>query len=302
MNQFILGIDAGGTKTLGQLKCVKSNQVWQVRGGPGSLSIDLTQACQNISDVISNLLSQANCKSEDVVLVCGAAGINRLSKAALNKTLSQFSFANTLITTDARISLYGAGEGNPIIVVALGTGSVAMRLDEQANEKQFGGWGLSVGDKGSGAHIGREVITKLLFEFDKDDFQADAFTDKIFSIIGSNKLDIAQWLTEATSTIFAEMAPLVLEHITQSTLAKTVVDQAINDVERLINLAQGSNRLPVCLIGGLAESFTPLLLNKMTADENSSATYQIIPARGNAVDGALYLANELNISEQACYG
>ena len=286
MTQYILGIDAGATKTLGLLKCLNTNQSWSLVGGPGSLSGAIDNSFQNIENVAKELLSLANCTAAETLLVCGAAGASNLeSKNSLEETLQVMQFSKIVITTDALTSLYGAGNGAPIIVIALGTGSVAMRLDTNGCEKQFGGWGLAVGDQASGAYIGREVITSILREYDKDDFVADDFVTEVFTIIGDNRQKIAKWLKNVTTARFAALAPLVCNSTATSEIARVIMQKAIDEVERLISSAQGDNNLPVCLVGGLAKTFYPLLSTKFQT--------MISPAKGNAANGAIYLGEQL---------
>ena len=223
MNDFVLGIDAGATKTKGLLKCVQTSELWSVVKGPGSITNDLSGACSNIKDVAQALLEQAGCSAEDTILACGAAGAtNEAAKEALESTLKMLNFKQTFITSDAQTSLYGAGQGCPIIVVALGTGSVAMRLDNNGVEKQFGGWGFSAGDQGGGAYIGRELVASILKDFDKDDFQPDALTTAVLNIIGSEQSAILNWLQQASPAKFATLAPVAIEFMAQNRLAKKI--------------------------------------------------------------------------------
>ena len=285
MNNCIIGIDAGGTKTEGQLTCLATGNTWSFIGGPGSLSYDLTTSINNIIDVANNLLSVANCNANKSTLVCGAAGAgNTVQRQALETALKQAQFIDPLITTDARTSLYGAGTGAAIIVVAIGTGSVGMRLDEQGNEKQFGGWGFKVGDQGGGAYIGRELISEILIERDKDDFQKTPLTEDVFNIIGNRRDAITLWVKGATPTDFAALSKLVTKSQNNCLTTDKILKQAASEIEKLINSALIGNELPLCLTGGLAETIFPLL--------NKSIQDKIVTPKGKSVDGAIYLAKQ----------
>ena len=286
MSNYLLGIDAGGTKTQGILRALDSKETWSYKSGQGSLSIDFSSASINIKEVAEQLLTQGKCAAEETIVVCGAAGAcNESLKLALEKTLQALNFQKLVITTDAQLSLYGAGEGAAIIVLALGTGSVAMRLDKFGIEKQFGGWGFVAGDQGGGAYIGRELVAAILREFDRDDFQPDEFITAVLKIIGTDKQAILNWLKNATATQFASLSSLVSDANSTSQLAQTILQQAALEVEHLIHSAQGKHQLPICMIGGLAKVITPLLSAQIQA--------LIIPAKGEAVDGAIYLAEQL---------
>ena len=286
MSLFILGIDAGGTKTQGLLKCLKSSKSWTSTVGPGSLTNDISGACNNITDVAESLLSQVNCTAAETILICGAAGANNdAAKSRLEKTLEAMCFQQIVVTTDAKIALYGAGKGEPAIVIVLGTGSVAMRLDSSGCEKQFGGWGFSVGDQGSGGSIGKQLVKSILHDFDRDDFEADKLTTEILKVIGNDRQEILIWLNEVTPTKYAAFSPLVSKSAADNRLAKKILQGAAGEVESLINVCQTNPKLPVCLLGGLSKTIFPMLSKQTQA--------QIIPAKGTAIDGAIYLGEQL---------
>ncbi|MCP3674572.1 MAG: hypothetical protein GY829_08925 [Gammaproteobacteria bacterium] len=287
MSQYILGIDAGGTKTLGVLKNCCTDENWTIKLGAGSLTNDFSVASANIKEVATNLLQQVDCAANETILVCGAGGVNNSNyKAMLKDVLSPLGFQKLIITTDAKISLYGAGNGAPIIVAAIGTGSVAMRLDKSGSEKQFGGWGFVAGDQGSGAYIGRELIAALLKLYDEDNFlldkfQSDIFISEVLNIVGRDRQTILNWLKEVTPAKFAELSPLVAKFKNDSDLAMSILGKAVAEVESLIQVSQGSNNFPVCLIGGLAKTIAPML-----SDDIQS---KLVSAKGDAIDGAVYL-------------
>lgn len=287
MSQYILGIDAGGTKTLGVLKNCDIDNDWTIKLGAGSLTNDFLTASTNIKDAATNLLQQANCSANETILVCGAAGVNNsTNKSMLEDVLCPLGFQKLIITTDAQTSLYGAGNGTPIIVVALGTGSVAMRLDKSGTEKQFGGWGFVAGDQGSGAFIGRELVAAILQLYDDDDFQSgkfqsEKFISEVLNNIGSDRQEILNWLKDVTPAKFAELSLLVSKYKNNSDLAMSILMKAVAEIESLIRLSQGNNNLPVCLTGGLAKIIAPMLSDDMQS--------KLVSAKGDAVDGAIYL-------------
>ncbi len=286
MSQYILGIDAGGTKILGVLEKCDTGDNWSIKLGAGSLTNDFLTASTNIKKVATTLLQQADCTANETILVCGAAGVNNSKhKSMLEDVLSPLGFQKLIITTDAQTSLYGAGNGAPIIVVAIGTGSVAMRLDKTGSEKQFGGWGFVAGDQGSGAYIGRELIAAILKLYDDDNFllekfQSDKFIAEVLNIIGSDRQTILNWLKEVTPAKFAELSPLIVKFKNDSDLAMSILVKAVAEIESLISISQGSYNLPICLTGGLAKTIAPML--------SSETQSKLVSAKGDAIDGTLY--------------
>lgn len=285
-----MGIDGGGSKTAGCVQNTETLQCWRASGGPASLSTDLTLACENINQLIQQLLSDAKCEPTDCALVCGLAGAGNQTHANTLKSSLNYNFQQLMITTDARTSLYGAANGESVIVIAIGTGTVAMRLNKDNQEKQFGGWGFKAGDLGGGADIGRALIQYVLNKYDEDNACYNDITLQTFNRIGDNKQDILQWLAQANATDFASLVPLVCKHLKQKTnesskIAYKIMKKAATEIENLIQLAQTTQHFPVVLTGGLASTIYPLLNNEFKKN--------VIEAKGNAVDGALFLARTL---------
>jgi len=295
----ILAIDAGGTKTLGLLKCLKSQETWYVREGSASLSHDLSKACDRIERVAKALLEKASCKAQQVVLVCGAAGAgNSNNRLVLEKQLNRI-FSNVQISNDGRTSLYGAGLGEPIIVLAMGTGSVAMRLDKDKNETQFGGWGFTAGDLGSGAYMGKMLVSLALVQFDKQQLKCDLLMNETISLMSGKansneemKQAIAEWIQKATPTDYASFAPLIFEYAEQSVFAKKILKDSASWIEDLAETAgYNSERfadIPVAIIGGLAQAIKPYLSKEFSES--------LVLSKGSALDGALFIG-EMYLSE-----
>lgn len=293
---YILAIDAGGTKTLGLLKSLRTQETWYFRDGSASLSHDLSSACDRIEKVAKMLLEKASCKAEQVVLVCGAAGAgNSRNRKVLEDQLNPI-FSDVIISNDGRTSLYGAGLGKPIIVLAVGTGSVAMRLDKNNVETQFGGWGFVAGDLGSGAYMGKQLVSLALVQLDKRQLKCDILMNETAFRMSGKKLfkdkdavqAIAEWIQSATPTDYASFAPLIFEYADRSLFAQKILKDAALWIEDLAETAGYKSErfadLPIVIIGGLAQAIKPYLSIKFA---NS-----LVAAKGNALDGALFIGKQ----------
>ena len=285
MSSYSLAIDAGGTKTLGLLLCSKTGERWQASAKAASLSHNIEKSCETIKQIIFQLVQKSGCELTDINVVCGAAGAgNEKARSRLLEILPK-EFNHLLVTTDARISLYGAGLGKAIVVVAVGTGTVAMRLGSDAIEKQFGGWGFTAGDLGGGAFIGRELVMAALNYFDSDDPEVSPILDKTIKSLGSNKQQILNWIKTSTPTVFAEFSPWVFESAETEKVAQKIIYKAAIKIEDLILMACGNSGLPVVLLGGVSEVIKPYL--------SQQVQQLLITAKGDALAGALYLAEKL---------
>lgn len=102
--------------------------------------------------------------------VCaGLAGLGRARDRApaLAAGLARaYRTANIVLSSDITISHAGALGGAPGVVIAAGTGSVALAIDEAGRSALCDGWGYLLGDDGSGYAIGRAGLAAALREHD----------------------------------------------------------------------------------------------------------------------------------------
>ncbi|UHQ56019.1 BadF/BadG/BcrA/BcrD ATPase family protein [Microbulbifer sp. YPW16] len=283
MSDWSIGIDGGGTKTLARLQ--GNGETLELRGGPASLTQDQSGAIGNITTLCRQLLAQRQLAPEQVALACGVAGAgNSAAAESLQGHLESMGFRSVRVCSDAITSLFGAAGGTPVVVAAVGTGSVVMRLNRDGTSRQFGGWGLAVGDEGSGAAIGKGAVRALLWELDLHGRAESDFCRTIMQRVGGDRASILPWLQTAGSYEYAALAPAVFEHLPTCARARAIVTERVAEVERLVRAALGDDDLPLTLLGGLADRLAPHFPADLRA--------RLVPPRGSALDGACALARQ----------
>lgn len=282
---WILTVDGGGSKTLARLTNSRTGQQWQQQAGPASLTNDFSQALANINLLSSSLCQQAGINSQQLVAVMGLAGAGNPQQQQQAMQQLQRQYQYLLLTTDARTSLYGANLGQPVLVIALGTGSVAMRLLPDGSEQQVGGWGFNIGDEGGGAWLGKQTVRELLWQVDSLAGVQSPLLQQVAQQIGSDAATLLPWLKTASPNDFAALAPLVFDYADQCRVAHSLLQRHTAAVQQLLWSAREQFDLPVVLLGGLADTTAPLL------SDASRALLQ--PARGSALDGGYILAQQL---------
>lgn len=284
MSGYFLGIDGGGTKTLARLESPTGSSI-TLKSGASSLTQDLDGAINNIVGISRQLLARQNIPASEVHLACGVAGAgNPTSARQLQQRLSALRFASVEVTSDARTSLLGAGAGTPIVMVAIGTGSVAMRLGPDGQIRQYGGWGLAVGDEGSGAAIGKSLVRALLWELDMYGQAKSTLCQQIMREVGADRSRILPWLQQAGSREYAALAPTVFAHFPHCQIACEIIAKTAAEVDRLIEMASHEDALPLAILGGLADKLGPHL--------HPNHQQRQIPPLGTALDGACMLARQ----------
>lgn len=292
--QFTIGIDGGGTKTLGRITDHFTGNTFDLKSGPSSLSNDYEGAKEVIAHLLSDLLAHFDAQAKHTAVVIGVAGGGVETQAKqLHKDLP-FVFAHLDVYNDAKTSLVGANGGKPIAMVALGTGSVGARLNEQGEESYTGGWGFPIGDGGSGAKLGFRAVQSLLEEIDwyggaksilGNKIQA-AITDSEREIcVETNNQQIANWLAKSIAKDFAELTQYVLESTEVCEVAASLLDEHVHECEKLILQTRANTNLDVVMMGGLA----PITLAKLS--DKVSGFCKL--AEGSSLNGACLLAAEL---------
>jgi N-acetylglucosamine kinase-like BadF-type ATPase len=159
----VLGIDAGGSKTVALLATIDGRVVAEGRGGGANLRTHGELAVEKtLHEVIDQVLER---RLDRPVAVClGIAGVDREDDAAtIRGLMRRLGFRErTLIVNDALIALV-AGAGEPVgLVLVAGTGSIAYGVNARGVAARSGGWGPILADEGSGYWIGRRALAAVM--------------------------------------------------------------------------------------------------------------------------------------------
>ena len=161
---FVLGIDAGGTKTV----CLLADGDGRVRAsarGPGAnlQSLGELEVEKVLHEVMESVLADE--RTAPAAICLGIAGVDRPhDNAIISGIMRRIGHkAPVLVVNDALAALVaGAGDQGPGIVLIAGTGSICYGRDEGGRAARAGGWGYILGDEGSGWWIGRQALSAVM--------------------------------------------------------------------------------------------------------------------------------------------
>jgi N-acetylglucosamine kinase-like BadF-type ATPase len=163
----VLGIDAGGTKTLALL----ADQHGEILADARGAGVNLQSAGElSVEKVVHEVMDQAlDGRCERLAAVCiGIAGVDRQDDArtvaALMRRISRG--ARVLVVNDALIALVAGAGSEPGIVIVSGTGSIAYGKNATGHAARAGGWGHLIGDEGSGYWIGSRALSAVVRDVD----------------------------------------------------------------------------------------------------------------------------------------
>ncbi|WP_095202944.1 N-acetylglucosamine kinase [Mesorhizobium carmichaelinearum] len=283
--KFVLGIDGGGTSCRAALATVDGAVIGRAKSGAANIRTDLTGARSNIVDAARQAFIVAGQDPElipQTPAILGLAGANVGTYRQQLEAILPFSISR--VETDAEIALEGAvGSGDGAMAI-LGTGTAYMAR-KNGKSRAIGGWGFQVGDQGSGARIGRDLLEQTLLAYDGVR-AASPLTDAMMAIFRNNPEDVVEFTTNAKPGDFGGFAPKVFEHAEKGdAVANWIVDKAVGDVEASLGALGLADDAPLCLLGGLAPLYAPRL----------SARYQALlkPPLDDALGGAVQMAARL---------
>ena len=163
----VLGIDAGGTKTVCLLADAEGHVISTARGGGANLQASgELQVEKVLHAVMEEALGERDVQPAAICL--GIAGVDRESDAdAVRGIMRRIGLkARTLVVNDALIALVAGAGDNPGVVIVAGTGSIAYGRDATGRAARSGGWGYVLGDEGGGFWIGRAALNAVVRQFD----------------------------------------------------------------------------------------------------------------------------------------
>jgi N-acetylglucosamine kinase-like BadF-type ATPase len=163
----VLGIDAGGTKTVCLLADSRGEVLAEARGGGANLqAVGELQVEKVLHHVMDTAIGERDIRPAAICL--GIAGVDRPQDAqAVRGIMRRIGFKmRTLVVNDAFIALVaGAGDAPGVALIA-GTGSIAYGRNGDGRAARAGGWGYLLGDEGSGFWIGRTALAAIVRQAD----------------------------------------------------------------------------------------------------------------------------------------
>ena len=230
------------------------------------------------------------------VLGVGAAGAWAAPDAAtdLAARLTAHTGARTAVTSDVVTAHVGAFRGEAGVLLIAGTGAVALGVDDDV--RLVDGWGPELGDFGSGSWLGREALRAVLRAdsgLGEETMLVATVGERIGAVSG-----IPAWLTEGgpLARRLATLAPLVLDAAAAADpVAAAIAAEAVRLLTASAVAASAGRPLDVVVHGGLTEHgwFRATLEAALR-----SAGRRVLPAAGDAFDGALLLTRRSDLPHE----
>lgn len=246
---MIVLVDSGSTKTS-----------WAVLAQDGRLlkqwrSIGINPYQQNSENIQNNLTKDFPFKTSDVQqLYFYGAGMNTHQTAYL-KPIFKKSFSNVQIIdlqSDIVAAAYATCHQSAGIVGILGTGSNSAVFDGQDIIENIGGFGFIVGDQGSGAVMGRELMNAYLHRTLPNSLIEEL--EQKMQI--TPQLVLQRIYQEAHPNRFlASFAPFIHQYRAKSSIKVLINLQLRAFFDQKILCYEEARNLPIHLVGSIAYYF-----------------------------------------------
>lgn len=156
------------------------------------------------------------------------------------------------VETDMLAAARALSQREEGIVCILGTGSNACRYDGKQIVETAGGLGFILGDEGSGAAIGKDLIRSFLNREMPEALREEL--NKQYHLTRDNILQSVYQLPYP-NRFLATFAPFASEHRQEPSI-KAVLDRQFSSfLKRCVLLLEGSQDLPIHFVGSVAEHF-----------------------------------------------
>lgn len=296
---YIIGIDGGGTKTVGLLTTVSGEKIAKVQSGPSNyhaVGVENTQIVLN--EIISQLTTHVgDTKLHSINFCIGMAGLGRAEdKKRIGKICDEIGVSkNRVLTHDAHIALVGGIEKQEGVIVISGTGSIVYGIDGNGKEVRAGGWGYILGDEGSGYDIAVKGLQAIARAADGRESPTEITQLVLNELELKEPNDIIRWTYAASRDEIAQLAKLVFEASERGDKrAGLIIDSAVSElacaVETVVLQLELSHPIRIVLSGGNL-LHQPTFADKLSRriEENSVGTSVVLPKHEPAY-GAVLLA------------
>jgi len=294
---YIIGVDAGGTKTQAVAYNLKDQKMADGLAGPGNPAVDFEGAKANIKEAISQCIGSMKAHGIEEVCRCiylGAAGIEvGKNKELLEAFLREAFQCEVICLHDSELAHAAILEGKDGIITIAGTGSVSYGRYNGKTAKT-GGWGHVLGDEGSGYWIALAALKQMTAEQDSG-IKASALSQRIMAYLDVTTVDeMKEFVHDAGKYEIADVAPVVAElGRTGDRLALDILDRAGIELafltEKLYKKLEIKGPCVIGLSGGILHHIDRVRDQFRLYVESDLASVSILAEEVSPTKGACYL-------------
>lgn len=305
MNEFVVGVDAGGTRTRAAVANRRGETLGTGDAGSGNPHQNGTTSAQKeILAAITHAFDVAGIEKQIVPAAClGVAGIDREDERVewTNWARKKIS-PRAQIVNDGELVLAAGSEENWGVALVAGTGSIAWGKSRDGRAARAGGWGHAIGDEGSAYDLARQAL-RAASQY------ADGRGEKtvlLGAILAYWKLSSPQDLIGVVyrsgkkPADLAELAEVVVQCArANDRVALSLIERGGEELATMVNavahaLGFENEKFPLAFTGGLLLGAEIVRTYLLQATEKRGLKFSSVELVTEPLKGALRMAVELN--------
>lgn len=254
--RYVIGIDAGGTKSVGLLADERGAVLRQARASGANLRV---HGELGVEKSLFQVLEGLEAPQPVDALCLGIAGVAReADRELVRQLLRRLGIRRAVrIVNDAEVALVaGAPDGVGVVLIA-GTGSIAYGVDASGKSARSGGWGYLLGDEGSAFWLGHAAVRQGIRGVDGRGPATTLFERICARLDFSVASDLVDWFydQELSRTRVAQLASVVEEAaLDGDAAAEELLEQAAAHLARaaraVVSQLDFAASFPLVLSGG----------------------------------------------------
>lgn len=278
---YIIGIDGGGTGTVGILTTETGQRLAHVQAGPSNYHVVSAAKTQTVlKSLVEELCEKAGIPLTSPIHFClGMAGLGRVEdKKVIGRICDELGISeNRILTHDAHIALVGGTEKQQGVIVISGTGAIVYGINANGKEARASGWGYLLGDEGSGYDIAIKGLRAVARAADGRGSPTE-LTNRILNALELNTPgDLIRWVHAASRDAIAQLSKIVFDAArTTDRTAEQIVDAAAEELvcaaNSVVKQLEFVGAFDIVLSGG------NLIHQPMFADKLRQAFARIAPS------------------------
>lgn len=322
MEGWLFGIDGGGTSSRIRVESCSGEVLYQGQGGstnPESNDGRAVSAC--LEDLLRGALNPGLDPRACLAGYIGSAGVDRPESKLAMAAMLRGAFLSVAGLAEAGLSLEAGNDAEPALSGALGdvegfllvagTGSIAYGRTRTGKTVRAGGWGHHLGDEGSAFWIAFEGVKRGIRSAEGREAES-TLIDAAIAHFGLPDMPsmIPFVYKQFSKARIASFAPTVAA-IARSgdPVARAIMDEAALELVSLVasvharlgkEIGHGSMHKRLALHGGLLDKNVELREAVTNYLCSQVPGLEIVPALGDATEGACRLARMLLNPDRAC--
>lgn len=306
MNDWVIGIDGGGSRTRACLATVRGEILGIGEAGTSNPVGGFEAAEREIALAVRQAFDAAQIEPQRVAAACiGLGGAGRAREQAEFIRWARETIAEQArVGNDGEIALAAATPDNWGVAVIAGTGSLAWGKNRAGQTARAGGWGYVLGDEGSGYDLARRALNAITRAADGRAERTELLDAilKFWNLSSPPDLVAHVYVQTLKPADIARLAPLVVEVATHGDrVAQGLVSQAgaalavaVGAVSRALSM---TSPVPLALTGGLLLGASLVRQHLLAALGEQATDYAPVLTVDQPVLGAVRLARELALQE-----